>query len=171
VDLGSASRKRKDALSLHHEMHQTENCGVNLSWRRARAVRIHCPIDENTFAQLLKGDLAALELDPTAAKMLSVIRSRNPLGDFDVYQGVFEVSIGIEGFTATEGANPTAGGRGERTLSPTVIITTYVDAAADPAAVTAAIEALVEAHPWETPVIEVADGTVQLPERAPRRPV
>ena len=138
---------------------------MNISWRRARSVRIHCPIEQNTFAQLLQGNLAALELDPVAAKILSVIRGGNPLGDFDLYQGVFEVSIGIEGFTATDRANPTAGGRGERTLSPTVIITTYVDGAADPAAVTAALEALVQAHPWETPVIEVADETVRLSQR------
>ena len=138
---------------------------MNGEWRSARKVRIHCPIERNTLVGLLKGNLAAIELDPVAAKILAVIRGRNPLGDFEVYQGVFEISFGIEGFTATEGAEPTAGLRGEPTLSPTAIITTYVDAAADGTAVAAALEELVRAHPWETPVIEVANETVRLPRR------
>jgi hypothetical protein len=132
----------------------------------ARKIRVHCPISQGTFAELLKGKLAAIENDPIAAKILAVIRARNPLGDFDLYQGVFEVSVGIEGFTATDRARPAAGERGAATLSPTAIITTYVDAAANGAAVSAALDELVRAHPWETPVIEIADGTVRLPVAA-----
>jgi len=143
---------------------------VSLSWRSARKVRIHCPIELNTFVEVLQGNLAAIEDDPVAARMLSVIRARGPLGDFDLYQGVFEISFGIEGFTATERATPTAGKRGAATLSPTAIITTYIDAAAGAAAVTAALDELVRAHPWETPVIEVANETVQLPTRGPSTP-
>jgi hypothetical protein len=141
---------------------------VSREWRSARKIRIHCPIELNTLVELLKGNLAAIEGDPVAAKMLAVIRARNPLGDFDVYQGVFEISFGVEGFTATERATPTAGQRGAATLSPTAIITTYSDAAADDGAVTAALDELVRAHPWETPVIEVANETVRLPGRVAR---
>jgi hypothetical protein len=138
---------------------------VSQEWRSARKIRIHCPIELNTFVEVLKGNLAAIEDDSAAARILAVIRARNPLGDFDLYQGVFEVSFGIEGFTATERATPTAGKRGAATLSATAIITTYIDAAADGAAVTAALDELVLAHPWEMPVIEVADETVRLPRR------
>jgi len=138
---------------------------VSREWRSARKIRIHCPIELNTFVEVLKGNLAAIEDDSAAARTLAVIRARNPLGDFDLYQGVFEVSFGIEGFTATERATPTAGKRGAATLSATAIITTYIDAAADGAAVTAALDELVLAHPWEMPVIEVADETVRLPRR------
>ena len=138
---------------------------MKAAWRTARKVRIHCPISQGTLSALLSGNLTALEADPTAAKMLAVIRARNPLGDFDVYQGVFEVSFGVEGFTPTDRAMPTAGKRGVATLSPTAIITTYFDADANDAAVTAVLDQLVEAHPWETPVIEVMDDTIRLPRR------
>ena len=138
---------------------------MSLRWRSARKVRIHCPIAHATLLELLKGNLAAIEDDPVAAKMLAVIRGPNPLGDFDVYQGVFEISFGVEGFTATERATPTAGVRGRATLSPTAVITTYVDAAAAQSAVSAALDALVAAHPWETPVIELGSEPVRLPTR------
>ena len=138
---------------------------MTVSMRPARKIRIHCPILQETYAALLEGNLVALESDPVAAKMLSIIRDRNPLGDFDLYQGVFELSFGVEGFTATDRAQPTAGERGRATLSPTVIITTYVDAAASRAEVAAVIEDLVRAHPWEVPVIELSDAVVQLVER------
>ena len=111
---------------------------------------------------LLAGDFAAIERDPTASRMLAIIRADNPLGDFDLYRGVFEVSLGIEGFTPTAAARPTHGRAGASTLSPTAVITTYADASADQGAVAAALEALVRAHPWETPVIECADHEVQL---------
>ena len=117
------------------------------------------------MAELLKGEFEALELDPVAAAILAVIRAPNPLGDFAEYQGVFELSIGLEGFTPAPGAQPTVGTRGAHTLSPTAIITTYFRTGADPGAVEAALDALLRAHPWETPVIEVTDAAVQLPER------
>lgn len=120
------------------------------------------------MAALLAGDIAAIERDPTASRMLAIIRADNPLGDFDLYQGVFEVSLGFEGFTSTPRARPTAGRVGDDTLSPTLVITTYVDAAADPVAVSAAVEALVRAHPWEIPVIECAAHDVQLVQAARR---
>src|SRR5450631_1216640 len=133
--------------------------------RAAHKIRIHCPISQDTYAALLEGNLAAIESDPIAAKMLAIIRGHNPLGDFDLYQGVFELSFGVEGFTATERAQPTAGERGRATLSPTAIITTYVDAAASRADMSAVIEELMRAHPWEVPVIELSVATVQLVRR------
>jgi hypothetical protein len=138
---------------------------VTVSMRAAHKIRIHCPISQATYAALLEGNVAAIESDPVAAKMLAIIRDRNPLGDFDLYQGVFELSFGLEGFTATERAQPTAGERGHATLSPTLTITTYVDAAASRGDVAAVIEELVRAHPWEVPVIELSDAVVQLVER------
>ena len=130
--------------------------------RAARKIRVHCPIARHTLVQLLEGDLAAIETDPSASKMLAIIRDHNALGDFDLYQGVFEMSVGVEGFTASEAAQPAAGERGRATLSPTAIFTTYIDAAVNSAEVSALIEALVRAHPWEVPVIELSDATVQL---------
>ena len=127
---------------------------MTIPMRAAFKVRVHCPVSRDTFAALLRGELAAVETDEHAAAMLAVIRGANPLGDFDLYQGVFELSLGLEGFTATDRATPTAGAAGTNTLSPTVVITTYIDAAADQSRVQDALLQLMRAHPWETPVIE-----------------
>ena len=136
-----------------------------LAARSARRIRIHCPVARATLAALLAADPEAIERDPASAAMLAIIRADNPLGDFGLYRGVFEVAFGLEGFIPTAAARPTLGGAGAAALSPTVIITTYAAADADPGAVDAAIEALVRAHPWEIPVIELAD--VELATVAP----
>ena len=141
---------------------------MTLQMRAALKVRVHCPVSRETFAALLRGELAAIETDVNAAKFLAIIRGRNPLGDFDLYQGVFEVSLGVEGFTSTIRATPTAGAAGTNTLSPTVVITVYIDAAANRGEVHACLSALMQAHPWETPVIEFDDQPVQLLVRSAR---
>ncbi len=135
---------------------------MTIPMRAAFKVLVHCPVSRDTFAALLRGELAALETDENAAAVLAVIRGANPLGDFDLYRGVFEVSLGFEGFTATDRATPTAGAAGANTLSPTVVITTYIDAAADHALIHDALRQLMDAHPWETPVIEFDDRATHL---------
>jgi hypothetical protein len=136
--------------------------------RLVRRITVRCPVAAETFAALVRGDFAALERDANAARVLGVIRAENPLGDFGVYRGVFEVGLGIEGFTPTERAVPAAGIAGMNSLSPTVTITTYVDAAAPAEAVRAALDLLVATHPWEVPVIEMDETPVQLLMRPPR---
>lgn len=122
--------------------------------RRAIAVKIHCPIAAETLAGLMTGDEAALERDATAAAIMAVIRADNPLGDFSLYKGVCEIAPGWESFRPGPDARPTLGTSGERSLSPTAILTTYADAQAD---ISAALAALMAAHPWEVPVIELSE--------------
>jgi hypothetical protein len=137
--------------------------------RLVRRITVRCPVAAETFAALVRGEFSALEVDAHAAKVLGVIRGDNPLGDFGLYRGVFEVGLGIEGFTPTERAVPTAGQAGANALSPTVRITTYVDPRAPAREVQAALDLLVAAHPWEVPVIEMDERPVQLLMRSPRR--
>ena len=136
--------------------------------RAAFKVRVHCPVSRETFAALLRGELAAVEADANAAAVLAVIRAANPLGDFALYQGVFEISLGLEGFTATDRAMPTTGAAGTNTLSPTLVVTTYIDATADPTQIDKALQQLMLAHPWETPVIEFDDRPTNLLVRESR---
>jgi len=119
----------------------------------------------DTFVALSRGDLSAIERDPAAARMLAIIRAENPLGNLRLYKGVFEVSLGVEGFTPTAQATPAAGASGSNTLSPTAVITTYFDTASDREHMNAIFEEILAAHPWETPVIELSNGPVQLLER------
>ncbi len=136
------------------------------SVRRARKVRVHCPLAQSTFAALMGGDAQAIEDDPTAAKMLAIIRADNPLGDFGAYKGVVEISLGLESFVPTAAAAPTLGVAGTPAMSPTAILTTYVDEGADPELVRMALRQLAMAHPWETPVIEFDETPVQLIARS-----
>lgn len=122
--------------------------------RRVTAVKIHCPVAPETLAALLAGNATALESDATASALLAVIRGNNALGDFGLYHGVTEVGIGWESFTPSPDASPTLGTAGANALSPTVILTTHAPEGAD---IDAALAALLAAHPWETPVIELAE--------------
>jgi hypothetical protein len=88
--------------------------------------------------------------------MLDIIRADNPLGDFGAYRGVAEISLGLETFIPGPGTRPVRGEWGEVSLSPTVIITTYIADDAPEVDVTAALGALMAAHPWEVPIIEIA---------------
>jgi len=103
---------------------------------------------------MLAGDASALEADPAAAACLAIIRSHNALGDFSLYHGVCEIGIGWESFTPSPDAAPTLGTAGDRALSPTVILTTYAPVQAN---IDEALAALMAAHPWEVPVIELAE--------------
>lgn len=162
---GESARHQRRMARDNDDCKRGEGRIVTLSMRAAHKIRIHCPILRETYAALCEGNLTALESDPVAMKMLAIIRGRNPLGDFDLYRGVFELSLGIEGFTPTDRAQPTAGESDRAELLPTVIITTYVDAAAARSEVASVIEDLVRAHPWEVPVIELSDAVVQLVDR------
>jgi hypothetical protein len=133
--------------------------------RLVRRVTVRCPVAAETMAALLRGETRALETDAHAARILAVIRGKNPLGDFGLYRGVFEATLGIEGFMPTAGAVPTVGQAGVSSLSPTVSITTYLDAGTPAAAVDAALDALLAAHPWEIPVIELDREPIELPLR------
>nr|WP_221236642.1 hypothetical protein [Novosphingobium taihuense] len=106
------------------------------------------------MAALIAGDQATLERDATAAAILAVIRAENPLGDFDLYKGVCEIAPGWESFQPGAAARPTLGTSGERSLSPTAILTTYADAGAD---ISESLAALMDVHPWEVPVIELSE--------------
>jgi hypothetical protein len=132
------------------------------SVRRAHKVRVHCPLEQSTFSALLGGDGQAIERDPTAAKMLAIIRADNPLGDFGDYKGVVEISLGLESFVPAATATPTLGVVGTPAISPTAILTTYVDEGADLELARAALRQIAMVHPWETPVIEFDETPVQL---------
>ncbi len=127
---------------------------MNVTRRRVTAVKVHCPVSPDTLVALLAGDAGALEYDPVAAALLAVIRSDNALGDFGLYHGIAEIGIGWESFRPLSGAAPALGSTGSTVLSPTVILTTYAAAEAD---IDAALSALMAAHPWEIPVIELAE--------------
>ncbi|QUD88048.1 hypothetical protein [Phenylobacterium montanum] len=139
----------------------TDRASIGL--RRVRAIRIHCPISRETFVALAAGRLEAIEQDPVAAPILALIRADNELGDFGLYKGVFEISLGLEGFTPTAEADPTLGEGGGNTLSPTAVIKTYVDEAVGEDQLSALLSALAGLHPWQIPVIEVSGrGAVSL---------
>jgi hypothetical protein len=120
--------------------------------RRAVAVKVHCPISAETHAAMASGQADALERDPAAFAILAIIRGDNPLGDFELYKGVCEVSTGWESFEPGPEATPTLGSAGQRALSPTAILTTYASEGAD---LEIALAEIMAAHPWEVPVIEV----------------
>lgn len=124
--------------------------------RPVRTIRIHCPIAPETFAALAQGRLEAIEADPVAAPILALIRDDNELGDFGLYKGVFEIALGLEGFTPTAAAAPAVGQTGAHALSPTARITTYVTSEVSDSRLSDLLAEFARRHPWQIPVIEVA---------------
>ncbi len=128
---------------------------MKIEMRSVRKLRVHWPIASETFSRLATGDAEAFKNEAGIAALLQALSESPDLGDFGNYRHVFESALGFEGFTCTEGANPTLGQVGQRTISPTLVFTTYFDAALDDAAVERCLQHIVEIHPWEVPVIEL----------------
>jgi hypothetical protein len=128
---------------------------VKIEMKAVRKLRVHWPIASETFSRLAKGDAEALKDEAGIAALLQTLSESPDLGDFGSYRHVFESGVGFEGFTCTEGANPTLGTVGQETISPTFVFTTYFDAALDDAAVQRFLQHIVDIHPWEVPVIEL----------------
>ncbi|WP_223805156.1 hypothetical protein [Tsuneonella flava] len=124
--------------------------------RAVTALKIHCPLDDDTLALLMRGQVEEIHPDCALARVIAVVRGDNPLGDFGLYQSVIELGAGWELFTPGAAARPALGDAGANTVSPTAILTVYIPADAVEGAVSAAIDAIVAAHPWEVPVIEIA---------------
>ena len=125
--------------------------------KQVRKLRIHWPIERQTLSRLATGDTSVFDDDPRMAALLASLRDIPELGDFGVYRNVFESGLGFEGFTVGEGANPTLGTIGERTVSPTFLLTTYVDADLPDDALSAIVQSIINIHPWEVPVLEVSE--------------
>lgn len=134
----------------------SKESAVNIQLKSVRKLRIHWPIPVETMTRLGRGELSALEADAGIARLLDALKSAPELGGFGNYHHVFESSAGFEGFTVAEGANPTLGNVGQRTISPTFVFTTYFDAALDEDDVRRLVRKIVQIHPWEVPVIEVS---------------
>ncbi|MDX3113636.1 MULTISPECIES: hypothetical protein [Streptomyces] len=124
--------------------------------RTVRTIKVYWPVAEATLAACAQGDLDALRADGSFASLLRVLEASPELGDFGVYDDVFEVALGAEGFTVRPGARPSLGSVGGRVLSSTLAVTTYVDAAADDDTLSQVLARLADAHPWEIPVIELS---------------
>ena len=130
--------------------------------RPVRRIRVYCPIGPSTVVGIASGDAKALGTDPVARPLLDFIEACPECGDFGFYRGVAEVSIGVEAFTPTAGATPTAGTVGERSYSATAAITTYVDADLAQERLSEILDSLAERHPWEVPVIEVTVADLRI---------
>lgn len=128
---------------------------LKIEMKSVRKLRVHWPIASETFARLARGDGEAFKDEAGIAALLRALSESPDLGDFGNYRHVFESGLGFEGFTCTDGANPTLGQVGQRTISPTLVFTTYFDAALDDVAVERILQRIVDIHPWEVPVIEL----------------
>lgn len=125
-----------------------------------KALRLYCPIARSTLAAFMAGNLNAADDDPALSAILTVIRDDNPLGDFGSYKSVIEISGGWESFTPGAQSRPTLGKAGVNTLSPTAILTVYIPGDAEEEAISDAIDRIIAVHPWEVPVIELADTRI-----------
>ncbi|MEU4874420.1 hypothetical protein [Streptomyces sp. NPDC021608] len=133
-----------------------EGARASVRRRTVRTIKVYWPVAPATLTACAMGDLDALRSDESFASFLRVVETSPGLGDFGVYDDVFEVSLGVEGFTVRPGARPALGSTGARSLSATLAVTTHVDADADDDALARILAHIADAHPWEVPVIELS---------------
>ncbi|WP_260926265.1 hypothetical protein [Novosphingobium sp. 9] len=124
--------------------------------REAVRLKVHVPVAPETLAAMLAGDAEAAERDAVLAAMFAIVRADNPLGHFDLYSGVVELSPGWESFRPGASATPTLGISGETALSPTVALVIHAACTLSDPALDHAVAQIMAAHPWEMPVIEIA---------------
>ncbi len=132
--------------------------------RPVRRITIHCPIHPQTLRAVADGALDALVADAGIAPILTLIESSGELGDFGHYRGVCEIGLGLEAFTPQAGARPVVGTVGERALSATATIKTYVAANCSGMRLAQLLGELAACHPWETPVMEVDEVRLYAPD-------
>lgn len=133
---------------------------MRLEKLRRYKLRVHWPVSAETFTTLLNDTAQGYESDDLRA-LRNVIETTPELGDFGDYTDVVEMSFGLESFLVGTAANATLGAAGERCMSPTLAVTTYMRADLHPARIEEILSELVDAHPWEIPVIELLE-TVDL---------
>ncbi|HEV7185388.1 MAG TPA: hypothetical protein VGN33_12900 [Leifsonia sp.] len=133
---------------------------MRLEKSRRHKLRVHWPVSAETFESLVTSAGAAY-LSEDLRPLRDIIETTSELGDFGAYTDVVEISFGLESFLVGDSANATLGARGERCVSPTLIVTTYLRAELSAARIDQVVSELVSAHPWEVPVIEFSE-TVEL---------
>lgn len=142
-------------LSKHVYEPLRKRLPLKIEMKSVRKVRVHWPVATETFSRLAKGDADAFKDEAGIVALLQALSESPDLGNFGNYRHVFEAGLGFEGFTCAEGAKPTLGQVGQRTISPTLVLTTYFDALLDDVAVDRFLQRIVDIHPWEVPVIEL----------------
>ncbi|RFU49165.1 hypothetical protein [Paraburkholderia sp. DHOC27] len=123
-------------------------------FEEALAITVYIPFDSQP-------DLSALDLPSLSAvcqtlpKVIDLLERSRPIGCLGHYAAAYELSIGLEGFTPLEGANPTQGEIGQRESVPTLCFKTYAPGGIAQEKVEAFLHALISIHPWEHPAIEL----------------
>lgn len=136
-------------------------------FRDARAVRVHCPISEEAYAALGRGDATALADDSVAGPLLAILRGDGPLGDFGLYRGVAAIIPAIETFVPTAAAEPADGSAGQPNHVAMAVLHSWIDAAMPDDAIAALVGRIAAIHPWELPVIEIGAPVRLLVSRPP----
>lgn len=99
------------------------------------------------------------------AAVLEAIKRVPEIGRVGKYDGVYELSIGFEGYLPREGAAPHYGSIGEHSRICSVAITTYVRRATDHNILNQMVDAIRRFHPWEHPIVEVTECLLYIPEQ------
>jgi hypothetical protein len=131
---------------------------MHLTRTRRRKLRIHWPLNNETFERFLTDPSGSAYASSALSDLTGVIERTPELGDFGSYTDVVEMSLGYESFLVGSDANATLGTPGERAVSPTLVVTTYLGTTVTDERVDEILESIVRAHPWEVPVIELMES-------------
>lgn len=116
-------------------------------------ISVFVPID-HPYLYKPSDPQSIVRASPSLGKILELLRKSSPVGKLANYDSVYELSIGIEGFTPLSSDNP---GKGEFAMVPSVKLVIYSEPEVDQKAIDAFLIKMIAVHPWEYPVVEIAD--------------
>ena len=127
-------------------------------------IDIHVPCQRMPLQPLNWADVT--QCAPALVDIVAYLAQAHPFARLGNYDGNFEVSVGFEGFTPRSGANPRHGQLQEKSVLPSLTLTTYVTERVGPDKIDHFIEAIRQRHPWEHPVIVICEAQIFVPDNA-----
>jgi hypothetical protein len=97
--------------------------------------------------------------------VLEAIKSIPQVGRIGNYDGVYELSIGFEGYLPREGAIPRYGSVGKNSNIRSIAVTTYISCKEDQKIIDHLVDAVRRFHPWEHPIVETTECLLYVPGR------
>lgn len=126
-------------------------------------IKTYIPVDlaVNTGWPISKQHI--VEMSSSLREIIILLQDSDPVGRVGNYQAVYEIGLGLEGFTPGVGSNPTLTQNNDHEETPSVSFTTYVSCDVSEVTISNFVQCLSTIHPWEHPIIEIFDSKLWVP--------
>ncbi len=127
-------------------------------------IEIHVPCQRMPVLPIVWADV--LKAAPALQGILDFLAQAHPFARLGRYDGNFEIQLGFEGFTPRVGSNPHFGQADEKSVLPSLTLTTFVTERVDTGKIEKFVDGIRANHPWEHPVIVITEARIFVPDEA-----